>query len=484
VDACRSFAEIAVSTRFGDLTPNAVDAAKRGVLDTLGVALAATGLAVDEARPIVETVREWGGAPESTTLGYGDRLPATSAALVFGALSHLLDYDDIVDSAVFHPSAPVVATALPLAERLSGISGEQLIVAVALGQDIGVRLNQAMTHHPPHYGWLPSINGIFGSALTASVLLGLTADQTVSALGLALHQAGGSRQCGSGMGSSFRGIRDGFNARNGLTCALLAKRGTRGDEDAFEGKYGLFSQYFGGEYDHDVLLDGLGTAFRGELVGQKPWPSCRFSHLFLAPLAQLVADHDLAPADVVRITAVSNDDLLESQCVPVEGRTRPRHSIDAKTSLPFQIGKMVVKRDLVLEDFDERGLRDDAAIDVARRVEWRVQPFPGMQSRLGVGRIELELLDGRRLDAQTEDAPGGPRDPLPWRRLVEKFRDCASAALNVPAPTKVNAIVETIRDLELCRDVSDLVVMSSPHQDSDELRTTPEQGRRLDGRVV
>jgi 2-methylcitrate dehydratase PrpD len=461
MDACAAFAESTASLSYGRLSDAAVEAAKRGVLDTMGVALAATGLAADEARPIVELVRDWGGKPESTALGYGWKVPAPWAALVFGALSHMLDYDDIVDSAVSHPSAPVVAAALPLAERLGEVTGKDLIVAIAAGQDLAIRLNMAIQEQPPYYGWLPSINGVYGSVLTASKLLGLSTDQTVNALGLALHQTGGSRQCGSGLGSSYRGVRDGFNAKTGLMCALLAQQGMRGDQEAFEGDYGLFNIYFRGEYDRDTLLDGLGTTMTGELIGYKPWPSCGFSHLFIAPLTKLMAENDFEPSDVTRIVALSNEDLLESQCTPAELRTRPQHAIDAKQSLPFQLGKVLVTGNLVLDDFTPAGMRDDAASAVADLVRWRVEEFPGVESKLGVGRIELELADGRCLAEQTEHAPGGPDEPLSWEQLADKFRDCVAHSVSPVPVAQVEDAISCIGDLEKSANVSGLVEMVS-----------------------
>jgi 2-methylcitrate dehydratase PrpD len=463
MDACDIIAEAAAGFMDSDLDEAAADAAKRGVLDTVGVALAATGLAADEARPIVDLVREAGGCPESTAFNYGFRVPAPSAAMLLGALAHMLDYDDIVDSAVVHPSAPVVAAALPTAERIGQVTGRELLSAVALGQDIMVRLNMALRRHAPHHGWLPSVTGVFGAALSASRLLGLDARETAHALGLALQQAGGSRQASVGVGSSFRAVRDGFNARNGVQCALLAQRGMRGGEDAFEGPYGLFPHFFGGDYDRDVLLDGIGTTLRGTLTGHKPWPACRFIHLFIPPLLELKDRHGFTASDVVRITAVSNDPMLESQCEPAAERARPKHAIDAKRSLPFVLGKVLLTGTLGLDDFTEQGLRDEAASRIADRVDWRIEDLPGTSAKLGAGRVEIELTDGTMLAAQTEHPPGRAEAPLTWAELTAKFRDCAAHAASAIDGCRANEMVDTIAQLEKLADTSELLRILRPH---------------------
>jgi 2-methylcitrate dehydratase PrpD len=462
VDASRLIAEMASSASFTGLGPAAIHGAKRGVIDTLAVSVAATGLGED-AQPILDLVRETNSRAEATILGYGGRTSATDAAFMFGSLAHMLDYDDIVDAAVVHPSAAVVATALPLAERVGAVSGEQLLLAVAIGQDVAIRLNEALRHHPPHYGWLPSINAVFAATATAARILQLTAEQTHSALGLAMHQAGGSRQAGAGFASSFRAVRDGFNARTAVTCALLAQHGLRGDHDAFEGRYGLFNLHFGGDFDRKPLLDGLGDDFRGALVGQKPWPSCRFSHVFIAPLLRLLRDHDLRADDIALITAVSSDDLLEGQCEPHAVRARPRHVIDAKTSLPFQLGKIVVNRGLTLSDFTTSGLRDPAAVDVADRVRWRLDDrLAG--ATLGSGRIELELTDGTHLAAETRALPGSVGDPLSYLEFEAKFKDCLAHSIAPVAPEEADRILARLWQLEACEDVGFIVPQLSAPQ--------------------
>ena len=455
MDASLAVAEAATAAAFSDLSFAAVDGAKRGLMDTVGVSLAATGLGED-AGPIVDLVRENGGRPEATVIGYGGRTSAADAAFVFGALTHMLDYDDIVDSAVTHPSAAVVAAVFPLAERIGSVSGTELLTAVAIGQDLNVRLNLALRHHPPYYGWLPSINTIFGATLAAAKILRLNADQAHAALGLAMHQAGGSRQAGAGLGSSFRGIRDGFNARTAVVSALLAQRGLRGDRDAFEGRYGLFNLHFRGDYDREPLFDDLGTEFRGALAGQKPWPSCRFSHLFISPLLGLLRKHDLHASDIAQITAVSNDDLLEDQCEPHDIRARPLHVIDAKRSLPFQLGKVVVNRGLTLADFTPTGLQDKAAIEVAERVGWRLDAS-AVGSALGSGRVELELEDGRHLHAEARSLPGSVDDPIRWPDLEDKFRECAMHSVTPVGSNVIGEVTRILRSLETQENVDRII---------------------------
>ncbi len=123
------------------------DAANR-VTDSVGVSLAAT--AVDDPaasyRAIEQVMRARGGTPEATPLTGGEKLPASSAAMINGTLAHSLDFDDTHLPSVLHPSSSVVPAAMALAEA-RGRSGPELLRAVAVGDEV---------LQPPRHGWLPA----------------------------------------------------------------------------------------------------------------------------------------------------------------------------------------------------------------------------------------------------------------------------------------------------------------------------------------
>jgi len=59
--------KFASKTRLGDISPEAIAATKRHILDCIGVALAATP--VPAGRIILDVTREQGGEPNATVLG-------------------------------------------------------------------------------------------------------------------------------------------------------------------------------------------------------------------------------------------------------------------------------------------------------------------------------------------------------------------------------------------------------------------------------
>src|SRR5947209_2352073 len=84
-DLVHILAEHAASVQYDVLPAEAREAAKKSILDTLGVSLAASSLE-PAARGVIDIVRESGGALQCSLLGFGGRYPALSAALGNGAL--------------------------------------------------------------------------------------------------------------------------------------------------------------------------------------------------------------------------------------------------------------------------------------------------------------------------------------------------------------------------------------------------------------
>src|SRR4029077_3580130 len=130
--ASQQMAEFVAELRYEDLPSDVVAAAKRHILDAVGVALAAS--AIGAGAPVIEMTRSWAGARESSIIGYDFGAPAPWAALANGTLTHALDYDDTHVESVVHPSAFVVPAAMAAGEEI-GARRRALIVAAGAGAD-------------------------------------------------------------------------------------------------------------------------------------------------------------------------------------------------------------------------------------------------------------------------------------------------------------------------------------------------------------
>ncbi len=457
MDAALALAENVVSVTYEDIPSDVVEVTKKSILDTLGVIVA--GSTADKAcKEIVELAKEGGGKEESTIIAFGGKVPSWMAAFANGSMSHVLDYDNIHHRASGHPAAQTLPAAFAIAERVGKVNGKEFITAVTLGMDVVSRLGLALTKNVHEYGWfIALLFGYFSSTAAAGRLLGLSKEQIVSAFGITINQAAGSREMGSDTSSILRAIRDAFSGKTGVLSALMAQRGISGVQNSLEGKAGLFNLYFRGEYDPAPLTAGLGKRFEGADVGFKPWPACGETHASIDATLGLVREHDIKPEDVEKITAVIGPDT-QIVCEPLEERRKPELSIHAKYSIPFTIALAVARRRVVIGDFLPEALRDPSVLQVSEKVTYRLDPQLGLGKR-GVtpAVVEIKTKDGRLLSKKSDFPYGHPRNPLSTEDLIAKFRDCACYSVKPLSKDKVDRVIELVTKLEEVEDVSQVI---------------------------
>jgi len=87
-----ALADFAHEVRFEDLPAEVVAETKRLILDAVGCGLG--GVATDKGKWALTFARKFfAGQPQSTVMGFGDRLSAPGAAFVNAELINALDYD-------------------------------------------------------------------------------------------------------------------------------------------------------------------------------------------------------------------------------------------------------------------------------------------------------------------------------------------------------------------------------------------------------
>lgn len=459
----RKLARHAATLRYEMLPPALVDMTKQCVLDTLGVTIGASTLA-PEARILADYVKEQGGKAEATLLGFGGKVPVAGAAFVNGSLGHMLDYDDLGESG--HPSIVTIPVALAVAEKLGGVTGGELITAIAAGMDVMTRISRAID--VPDWtmaeGWFATqLIGFAAGAATAGRLLKLDPEQMENALGIGFNQMSGTRQMAEGAATHMRSMQAGFSGQGAVLAAELARRGIIGSKDFVEGRYGFFRTYIRGcEPDWDGIVDGLGVKFPLlEKHGFKVWPACGYTRTTNASTLAIREQHGLKPEDIESITIVGGTGGTQQLCEPLAAKRRPKISIDGKFSIPFTTAVMMAKGNVTLRDYTEEGLGDPAVLAMADRVSYRpgTQPVTGKGGSQDVSRTSVEIVtrDGRRFEYRSTSVPGDPTNPVSWERLEAKFRDCVSFSAKPVARVAADRAVEMIRKLEAAPDATEVV---------------------------
>ncbi|MBI4189032.1 MAG: MmgE/PrpD family protein [Betaproteobacteria bacterium] len=464
----RQLARHAATLRYEDLPAALVAMTKQCVLDTLGVSIGASGLA-EEGAIVADFVKDQAGKAESTILGFGWKAPACWAAFVNGSFGHMLDYDDLGDGS--HPSIATIPVAFALAEKLGGVSGRDLITAIACGTDLHTRVAQAIDI--PDWtiteGWFGTqLLGYISGAATAGRLLGLDAERIETAWGISYTQMGGSRQMAVGAATHLRSMQAGFSGHASILAAELARRGISGSKEIIEGRYGFFHNYVRSKTpDWPALVGGLGSRFPLlDVHGFKVWPACAYTRPTNAAALRLRQEHDLRPEDIEAVTIVGGTGGTRLLSEPIELKRRPKSSIDGKYSIPFTTAVMFAKGNVTLRDYTDEGLRDPAVLAMADRVTYRKgyegEPLKGGKGGASAGSIgrtavEVRTRDGRVLVCKPDAVPGDAKNPVDQKLLEAKFRDCVSFSPKPVSAKNIDRAIEMIADLENLPDATEIL---------------------------
>lgn len=426
-------------SNFEALPANAIEAAKRGLLDTIGVAIA--GVREPASTAMVRVLETLGGTATASVIGKQTRTNAPQAAFANGVMAHALDFDDDIGAGYGHPSAVLVPTVLALGESL-GASGRDVIEAYVLGVEAWYRIARAMPRLHP-LGWHPTgIFGAIGAAAAAARLMKLGTARTAAALGLAASQSAGLIQ---NLGTMTKPFHAGNAARSGIMAALLAVEGWTASTEVLEGPLGFsFALGRGASCDVGSILDGLGASWAivNPGLNVKRYPCYYSAHKCIDAMLSLARERDIDPS------------LVESVHCRVPARVKtilfhvdPKTGLEAKFSMHFFMAAALVDRALGLAQFVDTKPSEPAIRTLMARVHMSVHPTgDGVDPPHDYpDTVEVQFRDGTCLTESVTLAKGNAENPLTWHELNAKFRACATLNL---APDKVQAIEVAVTELE------------------------------------
>lgn len=189
IPVTKNITDFVAALRYENLPEPAVELAKHCFLDWLGVTIAGS------REPLVGLLREQaeeeGGNPLCSLIGSGQKCAPSWAALINGAASHALDFDDVVSAMGGHPSVPVFP-ALVASADIHQTSGQAFITAFIAGFETECRVGTLAA--PEHYArgfHATGTVGTFGAAAACAHLYQLDSNAWQIAFGLAAAQAAG-----------------------------------------------------------------------------------------------------------------------------------------------------------------------------------------------------------------------------------------------------------------------------------------------------
>ena len=438
--ATRAVAEFVAGLRPESIPPGVAAALRLLALDTMGAALAGRHL------PWSRAIRAWaiaaspGAAPRGRARVWGEAdavLRAADAALVNGAASHAFELDDY-HNAKLHPGAVVVPAALALGEALDA-DGGRVLTAIAAGYEVMIRTSLALGPAAARgRGWhLTAVCGTFGAAAVGAVLLGLDAERTAWALGLAGTQSGGLFAFTSD-GTDSKRLHPGRAAQSGIMAAELAALGLSGPTVVYEAGDGGFLRAFVDAPRPELLTEGLGRRWHAAETSFKPHACCGSLH------AHVDAAIALRPRWNGGRVRVGMAELVGLQC---GYDYRPGSALNAQMSARYCVAAALLDGMALPAQFADRRIADPGITRLAQAIELVHDPehdrlYPGRF----LGWTEVETATGMERCAVL-DPSGSPENPAMEESLRRKFALLAAPLLGADGAADLAHGFEGMSDL-------------------------------------
>ena len=410
-------AEFVAETRFEDLPPATIAAAKDVALDTLGAITA--GSRLEENANFARLAAEMSGPGKASIVGHPHRVQPVWATFVNGTAGVSLEMDEGNRVGGGHPSIHVTPGALAMGEDLGSI-GRDVLTAIILGYEVISRVGTATevkAEVHSHGTW-----GTIGTAAATARLLGFDAGQTKVAMNLAMSMSPANTWTPCLEGATVRNLYPGRSGFQGIMAAHLSQCGYTAIAD---GPADLYKTFLGDGFDEEAVVDGLGGGdFRIQQGYFKFHACCLYNHPALDAVEDLLRESPFTAGDVERIVVTA------PPIAQIMAGTEPDNMLAAKFSIPYAVAAAVHHGATDVSAF----LPDQVANAEVRQLAQRVEVAADAEMSLRrydypSARVAVHLGDGRSLESSVVSQRGDATNPASREQLLGKFRSLAGPTL-------------------------------------------------------
>jgi 2-methylcitrate dehydratase PrpD len=434
----KQWAGFARRTRFDDLPDEVVERARLVILDSIGAIIA--------------------GRAEPEVAAAGARLAKTAKArragspllqaFMDGTAGTMLEIDEGNQYARGHPGIHVVPAVLAAA-RTRKVSGQDAILATALGYEIGARIGIAsklrVTMHT-HGTW-----GVIGAALAVAKLNRASAAQITEVVNVASSLGLTTSRRTMLEGATVRNTYAGFSNMLGLMAWDLVAGGFTGEVDGVGSVYGGIAA---DDWRPTDMVRELGTRWEIARNYFKRHAACRYNHGALDALGSIMAEAGgrLDPATIASITV---DTYVWAAQLD---HPAPENMLAAKFSMPFSLATTIVNGAATLDAFRAPARNQAVTRALAKRISINEEPaLTAKLPALRPARVVVTLSDGRVFRAEALTNKGDTEDPYTAAEVHEKFMEVSTPVIG---RDRAIALSTAILNLDAAPSLADLLKLS------------------------
>lgn len=414
-------AEYADELSYEDLDEETVETTKARLVDS--VACAYEGREEEPVDNLLSYATRKSGERNASVLADDRDASVEHSAFANGGLIRYLDWNDTyLSKEPAHPSDNFGAV-LAAADGYDA-SGREMVLAAVLAYELQCRLCDAASLRKN--GWDHVNYGLVSATLAVGKLAGLSREEMVEALGLAINPHAAMRQARAGELTEWKGFAFANADRNAVVAVELAAEDVNGPAPIFEGKFGFFNQLTG-EFELDVdSFGGRGGDFKINETYIKYYPVEYHAQASVNIVMDLIEEVD--PDDIEKIENETYEAAV-SIISEEEEKWDPETRETADHSMPYCIARTFLDGEMTLDQFapdkirgeDVRELMDKMTIvENKRYTEVYGEAFPHKM---------IVHTEDDTYERELEYPKGHPGNPLTEEELEDKFRECAEEAL-------------------------------------------------------
>lgn len=398
--------------------------ATRAIIDATGCMLAGINTPVGQGVGRVGVKFPQSGG--STIIGTATDISPFIAAMANSFRANALDGDDGHRASRLHAGGVIIPAAMAACEQ-NDCTGDRFIEAIVLGYELGLRAGIVSQRDNTYVG---SANGsTYGAAAATAHIMGLSAEETVNALGICEMHAPSCLLMGWISCGRIPMIKEGmgWSAATGLMSAYLAREGITGTLTIYENAKEV------------SRIDGLGEDYEIEKNYYKLFPSCRWSHSPLESLLELMKVYSLTADQVSRILVRTFHKAARLT------NPEPQTAEDAQYSIPFVLATALVEGDFSPRHHHKSYLSDKRILSLSRKVEVIGDAelnrfYPDYAFSV----LEIETNAGKKYSRENKIVIGDWGRPLSEQQIDDKFRKFTHGVITVEQASDVLARIKDL----------------------------------------
>lgn len=427
-------ADFIAGLKYEDLPDEAIDQAKRILLDSIAC------IAVGNSEYIEDAFPE-GGYPliGKRRISKCDSILLNASAMVKNEL------DEGNQFAFGHPACHIVPSFLAECQDINP-TGKDAITALVAAYEVSCRWGGATKLKSQMH--VHGTSQTLGAAAVCCKLKKRDRASIVKSIVLANSLPQATTWTSAFHGDQLRNIYIGLS---NLVGSMASNMIDAGIESSVDSLLSVWQEVLDGEIDFELLSKDIGKNYLITKNYFKLHSACRYTHSFVDMVNQVMTEGvKIGNIEKIEIETYSAASKLKSQEV--------ENAFAAKFSIPVALATNIVKGSLSVGDITDENIKDPQITELAKKIEVNEnKDFTKLLPDVRRNHMRIVQKDGKVIEKDSSVTKGDYLDPFDNKELVKKFK---SLTKNIWDEKSQEVIIDYISHLEEKENIQDLIKMT------------------------